>query len=74
MNARIGAGSCASGFTQVPNTDRCLWFSDSILTHDAALSDCKSKTADEGYLAEMRSSQIYNFILANRKGVFRRTF
>ena len=67
MHADVGTISCAAGFTEDPNSHRCFWFSDSTATQAAAVTDCKSRTQNEGYVAEVRDSNIYNFLVSHKQ-------
>ena len=64
---RVGTISCAPGFTEDRNSHRCFWFSDSTTNYDAAVSDCRSRTQNEGYVAEVRDSNIYNFLISHKQ-------
>ena len=63
----IGATGCAAGFIEDTNSERCFWFSEGSDTYDNSVSDCKSKTQNEGYLAEIRTTPIYNFVISHKQ-------
>ena len=67
---KLGTESCASGFIENPGGNRCFWFSDVRRYQNDSLSDCRSKTQNEGYLAEIRDSSTFDFLTSRVQSIF----
>ena len=57
-----GTQGCIAEFLEHPNGLRCNYISNDKLNFDDSQARCRSKTSENGIMAEIRDSATYQFV------------